>query len=370
MSGIEGDTRTNKVLNEHDARMSSSPELGYSAFRDLAANVWTIFIVFGACVVSSGLLSLVWFISVGLYPTDYDYYLSERKLLVDAGAANVTLVSFDLQSSYLRSLHAGVQGLIIGLAFMFVRYMFTRFSGETQDGYLLLGAGISEMFFHDEKYNKAAERLTVLIKMLIVFLGHFIGWLIGFLIAVGMLRGTVTDGSVAVSNCTAIMNDNVGCRLAASYSVEEISAETARWMVCVALFIIYICYYMTYTMIPHKERHQGYQKMKIKTDDAVNMSAPVPNKQRFLGYGSPLTYAIVSGLAIAAVHICVSKFVGSRYNIFYFIVTTAFTQKTSDSDVYGWPGLIIIAIVIVLHLAVAMMSRYTARRRFNEYQTV
>jgi hypothetical protein len=333
----------------------------------LAANVWTIFIVFGACIVSSGLLSLIWFTSVGLYPSDYAYWARERQMLVDTGAANATLVSFDLQSSYLRSLHAGVQGLIIGLAFMFVRYMFTRFSGETQDGYLLLGVGFSEMVFHDEKYTRPAERFTVLIKMLIIFLGHFIGWLIGFLFVVGLLRGTVSDGSVAVSNCTAIMDDSVGCRLAASYSEEEISAETARWMVCVALFIIYICYYMAYTMIPHKERYQIYQKPKKEKLDEQPKAAVVP-KSRFLGHGSPLTYAIVSSLVIAAIHICVSKFVGSRYNIFYFIVTTAFTRKTDDSDVYGWPGLIIIVIVVLLHLAVAMMSRYTARRNLNIYE--
>lgn len=360
------ETEPTKVLNEHDARMCSSPELGYSTFKDLAANIWTIFIVFGACVVSSGLLSLIWFTSVGLYPTDYDYWARERQMLADAGVGNATLISFDMQSSYLRSLHAGVQGLIIGLAFMFVRYIFTRFSGETQDGYLLIGAGMSEMFFHDEKYDRAAERFTVIIKMIIVFLGHFIGWIIGFLFVVGLLKGTVSDGSVAVSNCTAIMDDSVGCRLAASYSENEITAETARWMVCVALFVTYVCYYMAYTMIPHKDRWQTYMKLKQKTDSET----PIPVKKRFLGHGSPLTYAIVSSLVIAAVHICVSKFVGSRYNIFYFMVTTAFTQRTHDSDVYGWPGLIIIVIVILLHFVVAMMSRYTARRNLTQYETL
>lgn len=356
-------TDKNTILREHDARMPASPEIGYSSFNSLSRNAWLFIIIFGAAIVSSAMLSTAWFTVVGVYPSDRGYFDAQRNLLVAMNSTNATLVSFDLQSRYLRSLHAGIQGLVIGLTFMFVRYIFTRFTGETQDAWLLLGTGISEMIFHDEKYKKATERFGVIVKMIVVFLGFFIGWLIGYLVVVGMLKDLYPDTSVAVSNCTAISDGSVGCRLASSYSESEIPTETARWIVCIALLFIYVSYYMAYTMIPHKERDQMYFKRKLKSDGALV-------KPKILGHGSPLTYSIVSSLAIAAFHMAVARSIGSRYNIFYYLVTTAFTKKTEDADVYAWPGLIIIAIIVVIHLIVAMMTRYIHNRKTSSYEVL
>jgi|688.fasta_scaffold03783_2 hypothetical protein len=365
--------RKNVLYNEDDPVFASAPEVGYASFMDMISPLGTLLIVFLASIASGVMLSIPWFTSVVIFPSDYMYWGAQRDLLVYNNATNLTLLTFDLNTDNLRSTNAAIQGLIIFLAYVLIRYLFTRFDGQSQDGYLLLGTGVSEMLFHNEKYAKTSERFTVIVKIVLTFIAHFLGWLLGYVIVYGALKDSSNNDSFSVSNCTEIAYGSVGCRLATGYDESALSVFSARWIVCIAAFFIYTIYYLTYTMIRHKEKWQVYRQKKMKTDDesgeemgeTINNLEPTKRGRQMSLHGSPIVFAVFSSLGSAALHILVSKFVGSKYNLYYYIITTAFTRNTSQSDVYAWPGLIMIFIVVVGHAVFAIWSKYASKRNLG-----
>lgn len=347
----------------HDSTMSRVPEVGYDSFYQWLKPSWNIIIVLFIALASSTLLSAAWFSVVFSNPTNV-----ESLMQPDFDWANTTdpnhIAMYTSQIEVQASMNLIIQCMVIFFSLILVRFCFVKFTGEAQDPFLLISAGFSEMILHPkyraEGFSKdITNRLTVLVKILIILIGELIGWIIGYCIFIGWARNVATNDSFPTENCTAVNFTSAPCRVYAKFDESVVSDSAATWMVVLGMLFSFVSYYIGYTMIRHKEHWM--------TVDMVSKTSKKNPKHRGV---NPFGFAMVSALGPTLSHFLFARYVGVSHNTFYWLVSAMFTHGTEQAKVYAWPGILIGLIVVLAHFVYHLLWVVGRKEKRTKYQTL
>lgn len=349
----------------HDVSMSRVPELGYDSFAQWVRPPWNVFIIGLTAFFSSMILSASWFSVVWEYPSDLQTLSYATAHLISNATDPLLIAIHQTQLLEIQTKNVVVQAMVIFLSLLMVRFCFVKFTGEAQDAYLTTTCGFSEMILHpkyaaESNSEEAKNRLTVLLKMLILLIFFLLGWYAGCAITIGWARTTALDDSFTIENCDATNYTSVPCRIFPRFDESKISSSSALWLVFLGNLLNFASYYMAYTLIRHKEPWMspatGSKKKRQHSHKNVNA----------------LGFAMVAAMGPALAHILFAKHVGVSHNVFFWIVSVTFSGSTQQASTYAWAGMVIGIIIVVSHMIYSGLWSLSKRQNLKktEYHTL
>lgn len=335
----------------HDPTMERVPEVGYDTLEQWIRPPWNMIIIFFIAICSSAILSTTWFSAAYTYPIDGVLLTNDVVFGNDTDPAflilHESIVGYRINSNLM------IQAFVIFCSLVFVRFCFVKFTGEAQDPFLIISAGVSEMMLHPKYSNgdsgskEAKRRLTVFVKIIIILLGNLIGWIIGYAVFLSWARNVAPNDSYTTDNCTEINFEAAPCRVYPKYDEFALDDGSATAMLLIGMLLSYASYYIGYTMIRHKEHWMSTSSSNSSTSTTESSKKSKVTDHRNI---TPLGFAVVSSLGPALAHLVFGPYVGVSHNTFFWLISVIFTRATEQAKVYAWPGIVIGAIVVIAHL--------------------
>lgn len=363
MSSANSEPSTTKPVasifdRAHDITMSRVPEVGYDSFDQLINPAHKIIIILLIAIASSALLSFPWFSVVFGHPTDVRVLADPQFDWDNTTNDPNNIFIYQKQLEALSKQNLQIQCLVIFLSLVFVRFVFVKFTGESQDPYLLIFSGLSELFLHP-KYSgvsaaeTARKRASVLGKILFILIGQLLGWVIGFAVFVAWARNIASNDDFRTEDCAAINFTSAPCSVLPRYDENKMNQSTAIGAALLSILLSFASYFIGYTMVRHKEHWMTQPAPKYRKGDNMEDKS----KKKLIGHKNvtPFGFAVVSALGPAGAHLVFAHYVGVSHNTWFWLISAIFTNGTQQAAVYAWPGLVIGLAVLISFFAYHMV---------------
>lgn len=248
-------------------------------------------------------------------------------------------------------LNAFVRAIAIGMGTLAIVLIFVRRIGAINDIYHLLNILFSDVCFSkkwDDLPNPWLERFSVLLKLLICFMGIVVGNFVGPLFSVLIRGGSVTTSDCAVEYVTLCL------ALPATTTTTIKSSQTMS----VFVHLVYQCaIFVAWKMIKTKSllvrMHNGLsvpahalldptegESIDLEADNSGNQN---PDSEGFtkvkIDEGSYLPVGLVQGGAAFLCILFTSSFIGVGFDTFFWVAISVYTGDRTQANVYAWTGL-------------------------------